>query len=186
MNIQPENRVFHFKKHNSLDSFVRKIFQNPKKILGKYVKECMTVMDFGCGPGFFTLEIAKLVGKNGKVIAVDFQQEMLDIIKKKISGNIIEKIIVLHKSSATDIGVSEKVDMVIAFYVIHELDNTKKFLSDIRHMLKKDAILFIAEPNFKISESEFKELVRKANTIGFSTIEYPRIFLSRCVVFKNG
>lgn len=43
----------------------------------------MTAMDIGCGPGFFTLAMARMAGPEGKVIAIDMQQEMLDLVKKK-------------------------------------------------------------------------------------------------------
>jgi 2-polyprenyl-3-methyl-5-hydroxy-6-metoxy-1,4-benzoquinol methylase len=52
------NRVCPVEKAKHLDSFFRKILQNPQKILRKYINKGMTVLDFGCGPGFFTIEIA--------------------------------------------------------------------------------------------------------------------------------
>jgi ubiquinone/menaquinone biosynthesis C-methylase UbiE len=73
------------------------LVQDPKKILKDYVKEGMTVLDVGCGPGFFSVEIADMVGASGKVIAVDLQQGMLDKIKNKIERTGIENIIELHK-----------------------------------------------------------------------------------------
>ncbi len=71
-----------------LDNLIRKWLQNPRKILNEYIKEGMTVVDLGCGPGFFSLELARLVGDNGKVIAADLQQAMLDKVKKKISREL--------------------------------------------------------------------------------------------------
>ncbi|MBK7733458.1 MAG: class I SAM-dependent methyltransferase [Bacteroidales bacterium] len=44
----------------------------------------MTVLDLGCGTGYFTLETAKLLDNNGKVIAADVQKGMLDILKQKL------------------------------------------------------------------------------------------------------
>ena len=61
----------------SLDNRIRRWFQNPQKILSPYIKEGMTVLDIGCGPGFFSVEIAHLVGKTGRVIAADLQEGML-------------------------------------------------------------------------------------------------------------
>ncbi len=45
-----------------LDNKFRRFLQNPQKILKPYLKEGMTVLDLGCGPGFFTIEIAKMIG----------------------------------------------------------------------------------------------------------------------------
>ncbi len=58
----------------SLDNRMRRLLQNPLKILRPYVQEGMTALDVGCGPGFFTLPMAQLVGSSGRVIAADLQR----------------------------------------------------------------------------------------------------------------
>ena len=70
-----------------LDNTMRRIFQNPEKILGEYVRPGMTAIDLGCGPGMFTLAMAKMVGESRRVIAVDVQQEMPEILKDKEHKN---------------------------------------------------------------------------------------------------
>ena len=55
----------------SLDNRVRRWIQKPKKILKFYIKEGMAVLDVGCGPVFFSIEMAQMVGKSGRVIAAD-------------------------------------------------------------------------------------------------------------------
>jgi len=65
-----------------LESRFRKITQNPERILRKYIRPGMTVLDLGCGTGFFTFEIAQLLNGKGKVIAIDVQEGMLEIMKK--------------------------------------------------------------------------------------------------------
>ena len=57
-----------------LASPIRKLFQNPKKILYHYVKEGMMVLDIGCAMGFFSLPLSEMVGSKGKVICVDVQK----------------------------------------------------------------------------------------------------------------
>jgi ubiquinone/menaquinone biosynthesis C-methylase UbiE len=57
-----------------LDNSVRRLLQNPRKILKPYIHEGMTVLDLGCGPGFFSIEIAKMLKDSGKVIAADLQE----------------------------------------------------------------------------------------------------------------
>ncbi len=65
------NRVCPVELAHSLDSRVRRWLQNPQKILSPFVSEGMTALDVGCGPGFFSIELARLVGPEGKVIAWD-------------------------------------------------------------------------------------------------------------------
>jgi ubiquinone/menaquinone biosynthesis C-methylase UbiE len=170
---------------NALDNFLRKLVQNPKKILKDYVKEGMTVLDVGCGPGFFSVEIADIVGASGKVIAADLQQGMLDKIKHKIEGREIEKIIELHKCEEDRIGISTKVDFVLAFYMVHEVPDQDKFLKEIYSILKPDGTFFIIEPAFHVSKKAFEETVKRAGAIGFIQVKRSGIILSRAVVLKK-
>ena len=64
-------RICPVERAGSLDCKLRKWFQNPGKILAPFIKEGMKVLDVGCGPGFFSIKIAKMVGKRGKVFSVD-------------------------------------------------------------------------------------------------------------------
>ena len=57
-----------------LDNRIRRWVQNPQKILEPYVEEGMVVLDIGCGPGFFSIDMAKMVGRSGRVIAADLQE----------------------------------------------------------------------------------------------------------------
>jgi|GEM_PF-6114913 len=115
----------------SLDNIFRRLLQSPRKILGPYVKEGMTVLDFGCGPGFFTLDLAYMVGESGRVIAADLQEGMLEKVRSKIHGTEIEKRITLHKTEKNSIGLSDKVDCAVIFYVVHELPDQEAFFREL-------------------------------------------------------
>ena len=184
--VDKDRGVCPVERADGLDSKVRKLLQNPRKILGKYVKEGMTAVDIGCGPGFFSVEMARMVGESGRVIATDLQEGMLQKLKMKINGTEIEKRIRLHKCEEARIGVSEKADFVLVFYMVHEVTDRKKFLEQIISMLKPDGKALIVEPKlFHVSKSEFKETVMTAIEIGFKPVEEPRIFLSRAMVLEK-
>ena len=86
MSKEKDNRVCPVEIAGGLDNFVRRLLQNPQKLLRPHIREGMTVLDLGCGPGFFSIEIAKLLNNSGKVIAADLQEGMLDKLRKKIKG----------------------------------------------------------------------------------------------------
>ena len=171
-------------KAQSLDNKVRKYLQNPRKLLAPYIKNGMTVLDFGCGPGFFTLEIAKLLNGSGKVFAVDLQQGMLNKVAEKIKGLSFEQTVVLHKCSAENIGLSEPIDMILAFYVVHELPNKKAFFTEIKGLLKINGCLLIVEPKFHVTKSMFESMKNELIEIGYEIVEKPKIFFSRALLVK--
>jgi len=164
-----------------LDFSLRKRLQNPQKILKPFIKEGMTVLDVGCGVGFFSVEIAKMLNGTGKVIAADIQEGMLNIIKGKIKGTPLEQRIELHHSSFESIGVTEKVDFVLAFYMVHEVRNQRKFFEDLASILKPDGLVFIIEPKLHASKKAFITMVNMLKETGFTIIENPKVFFSRTI-----
>ena len=177
------NRVCPVELAASLDNRIRRWFQNPQKILKPYIKEGMTVLDLGCGPGFFTIDIAQMVGKCGRVIASDLQEGMLKKLSDKISGTELEERISLHQCEENRIGLSETVDFVLAFYMLHEVSGQEELLGEIASLLKPDGQLFIVEPPFHVSKSEFNETIKKARKAGLDLVETPRVLFSKAVIF---
>ena len=66
-----------------IDNRFRRLLHQPEKILAAYLQPGMTAMDFGCGMGFFSIPMAKLVEASGTVIAVDLQSQMLRTLRKR-------------------------------------------------------------------------------------------------------
>ena len=169
----------------SLDNSIRKWLQNPEKILRPYITEGMTVLDVGCGPGFFSIEMARMVGKSGRVIAADLQEGMLQKLNEKVKGTELEERILLHKCGEDNIGVSEPLDFVLLFYIVHEVPNKEHFFNEIGAIVKPQGQVLIVEPPFHVSKSSFEETVRIAANTGLIVIESPKMFFSRAVVLKK-
>ena len=60
-----------------LASPLRRLLQDPVEIVKPYAEEGMTVLDVGCGMGFFSLPLANLVGEKGRVVCIDLQDKMI-------------------------------------------------------------------------------------------------------------
>jgi ubiquinone/menaquinone biosynthesis C-methylase UbiE len=180
-----KHRVCPVERAGSLDSRIRRWLQDPQKILKPYIKEGMTVLDLGCGPGYFSIEMAQMVGESGRVIAADLQEGMLQKLRNKIQGTELEERITLHKCKANKIGLSEDVDFVLAFYVVHEIPNQEELLNEIKSILKSNGRVFIGEPPFHVSKAAFEETIRKALDLGFTLVERPKVLLSKTMVLRK-
>lgn len=168
-----------------LDNIFRKLVHNPRKILADFVKEGMTVLDAGCGPGFFTVPMAEMVGERGKVIAADLQEGILEKLKNKIRGSELGKRVVLHKAEDDKFAVGEEVDFILVFYMLHEVGSQEKFLAEIKSILKPGGKVLLVEPKFHVSGKMFENSVEKAAALGFLPVAGPKIFFSRAVVLKK-
>jgi ubiquinone/menaquinone biosynthesis C-methylase UbiE len=179
------NHICPVERAGSLDNIIRRWLQNPKKILGPYIEEGMTALDVGCGPGFFSVCMAQMVGKSGRVIAADLQKGMLRKVRDKIKGTELEKRIKLHQCDKNKIGVSEYVDFVLLFYMVHEVPAKKEFFYEIESILSPDGKVLMVEPLFHVSTSAFEETVRKAKDIGLMDVERPKVFFSKAVILRK-
>jgi ubiquinone/menaquinone biosynthesis C-methylase UbiE len=165
-----------------LDNSIRKLLQNPRKLLKPYINKGMTVLDLGCGPGFFSIEIAKMVSDSGKVIAADLQEGMLEKVKRKITGTELEQRIQIHQCERTSIGIKENVDFVLLFYMIHEVPNQDILLKELKSILKPKGKIYIIEPKFHVSKKSFEAMIGKIKSMGFEIICSPKVFFSRTVL----
>lgn len=166
-----------------LDNFFRRWIHNPRKIFNGLVKEGMTVLDVGCGPGLFSVAMAEMVGKNGKVIAADLQDGMLEKVKSKLNESN-KAIIKLHKCEEDKIGVTEKVDFVLVFYVLHEVPSQEGFLREIKTILKPGGRVLIIEPNFHVGKKAFEGSIATAISAGFKCEQGPKVSGSRSVILR--
>lgn len=186
MGQEDNKRICPVECAGGLDNRFRKIIQNPRKILKPYIKKGMTVLDIGCGPGFFTLEIASLLEGTGKVIAADIQKGMLDKLSNKIKGTILEDRIQLHEVHDNNIGIKEQVDFVFAFYMVHEVPDKKSFFKEIRTIINPGGKMLIVEPVFHVNGKAFKEMAILLQESGFkSGSAKTRIFFSRSLVAEG-
>lgn len=169
----------------TFDNPLRRLVQNPEKILRKYVKPLDTVMDIGCGMGYFTIALCRLVGDKGNVLAVDLQSEMLEGVKKRAVENGVSSQLKLHKCSAEKIGITDKFDFILTFWMAHEVKNLESFFSEIASLLKPKGKILIAEPLLHVTAEKFNNEISLLRKNGFEVLENPKIFFSRAALLQK-
>ncbi len=173
------NRVCPVELAGGLESRLRRWLQNPERIVAPYVKEGMKVLDLGCGPGFFSIPMARMVGKKGIVISADLQDGMLQKLCDKIKGTELEKRIQLVKCDKESINVHDQVDFILTFYMVHEVPDKSLLFRQLKSILNKNGQLLLVEPKlFHVSRKEFAATTRIAEENGFHVSEGPRMGLS--------
>ena len=182
--INKKSRVCPLERAGGLDNKLRRLLQNPRKILGPYIREGMVVLDLGCGPGFFSIDLAHMVGKSGRVIACDVQEGMLQKLSGKIEGTDHEQRIILCRGQEDRIGISERVDFVLAFYMAHEVSDQSQLFTEIAAILRPNGQVLVVEPRFHVSLEKFEEIIRLARGAGFVPTKMPKIFLSNSVMLE--
>ena len=182
-----QTRVCPIQLADSLDNKLRQWLQNPRKILEPYVSDGMIVLDVGCGPGFFSIELARLVGPSGRVIAADLQQGMLDKLAAKIRGTDLSTRMDLVKCDSSNLNISESVDFILTFYMVHEVPDQAAFFRQLFQLLRDTGKILMVEPKmFHVSRSQFRKTVRQAEAVGFVSFPGPKLLMSWSAVLMKG
>lgn len=105
----------------------------------------MTVIDLGCGPGFFTIAARAIVGDTGRVIAADVQPEMLDYLRDRLTQvGITDVTYALATENAVPVetGIA---DLVLVALVVHEVDDPGAFLVECARLTKPNGTVAVIE-----------------------------------------
>ena len=130
------------------------VIYSPRRYLRKVpLEEGMTVVDYGCGPGRYTIPVAEMVGPEGRVLAVDIQPLATETVIQKAADKGLTNIeSVLVDSYQTGIqGTSA--DMVLLIDVMHSISDYPSLFHEIHRILKPEGLLFIEPSHMKASEA---------------------------------
>ncbi|WFN34899.1 class I SAM-dependent methyltransferase [Methanogenium sp. S4BF] len=181
------DRVCPMSEARHMDNFFRRFIHPPKYIFGRFIHTGDTVIDIGCGPGFFSCPIARMVGETGRVIAIDLQDGMLAMLREKAAKEGVSSVIEVRKAelSRLNTGCRGDADFALAFYVMHELPDILQGFREVAAALRPGARMLVAEPFMHVSAGEYDETCRLAGVAGFAVVERPRILFSRAVVLEK-
>ena len=183
------HEVFSASRAGHLDSRLRRFIYRPDRLAERYVKPGNRVLDFGCGPGFFTREFAKVVGDTGTVIAVDLQEEMLQLLRERLGPEGLLPHIRTHRCEPDSVGLSPEldgsIDVAFAIFVVHEVPDPGKLFREIAALLVPGGLLFLSEPPFVVSGGEFRDTLSRAEAAGFRLVETRFFFVNRAAVLRK-
>ena len=171
-----------------LASPIRRLIENPEKIVAPYVKSGMTVLEVGPGMGFFTLPIARLVGEKGKIVCVDIQNKMLEGLNRRAKRAGLADRIATRLATSDSLNISDfagQVDSVILIAVVHEVPDQRNLFVQIQQAMKPVALMLISEPKGHVTPESFEKMLEITKSLGFSEVSRPVIKGGISVVLKK-
>jgi ubiquinone/menaquinone biosynthesis C-methylase UbiE len=169
-----------------LSTPLRRLFTNPGRILRGLVGPGDTAVDLGCGPGFFTLPLAEMVGDEGFVIAVDLQQAMLDKVRARAERKGLTPRIRLHPCEAGSLGLDdERADFALAFWMVHEVPDQWRFFRETHDLLRSGARLLVVEPKGHVVRASFVQTLATAAAAGFRHAGRPHVAFSHSALLAR-
>jgi len=166
----------------SFDNPVRRFIHNPITVLEGFVKPGASVIDIGCGLGYFSIALARLVGPGGRVIALDVQPQMVKRARHRATRHGLADRIDFHTCAADHLGITQPADFILAFWVVHEVADPQALFQELRSLLKPEGYLLIAEPKGHVSATRFAAIVALAREVGFQVTEGPPVRFSRSIL----
>lgn len=171
-----------------LASPIRRWMTDPRAVVAPYVREGMTVLEPGPGMGFFTLELARLVGSNGRVIAVDVQEKMLRTLRKRARKAGLDSQIDARLAPGDSMRLGDlagSVDFTLAYAVVHEMPSSERFFQETAVASRPGAQVLLVEPAGHVSDEDFDEELRFAKQAGFAITGRPPISRSHAALLKK-
>ena len=155
----------------ALVSPVRRLFESPRRLLAPFVRPGTTVVEPGCGMGYFTLPIAEMVGPAGKVVCVDVQEKMIAGLRRRARRAGLADRIVASVCVPADLRLSafaRSADLAVAIHMVHEVPHARLLLRQLHDVLRPGGHLLVVEPRGHVSPEAFEQTLLAAEAEGFS------------------
>ena len=124
------------------DNPILPLVRNPYKLLkAAGLEDGYKVLEVGCGPGFFTIPAARIVGDEGHVYALDIHPRSVERVKKKIEKEALKNVTALC-ANASDTGLPDgSVDLAFVFGLRHVAGGLEKLISELHRVVKPGGTL---------------------------------------------
>ncbi len=144
-----------FDLHFRTMAFTFKIrdFFRPRRDIVKEVgiKEGFHVLDYGCGPGSYIIAVAELVGKSGKIYALDINPLAIKMVKKIIAEKQLPNVETILSDCNTRLP-GDSIDVILLYDTFHDLVDQNIVLGELHRVLKLNGILSFSDHHMKENE----------------------------------
>jgi ubiquinone/menaquinone biosynthesis C-methylase UbiE len=131
---------------------IRNLFMPPAEMLAEVeIEPGDKVLDYGCGPGAFTIMISEKVGQSGMVYALDIHPLAVKGVEHKAHKKHLSNVKTILSGCSTSLP-ENSLDLVIFFDVFHTLGNREEVLGELHRVLKPEGTLYFSDHHMKEAE----------------------------------
>jgi ubiquinone/menaquinone biosynthesis C-methylase UbiE len=112
------------------------------------IKTGFQVLDYGCGPGSYITLLAQLVGRAGKIYALDINPLAIRAVRRLVSKKGLVNVETILSGGDTGLP-SSSVDVVLLYDILHDLDEPARVLEEVHRVLRKGGILSVSDHHTK-------------------------------------
>lgn len=147
----------------------------------------MRVVDVGCGPGRLTLPIARAVGGEGEVLAVDLQRQMLAIVERRAATEGLTNVRSLEAAAGSGALPAGRYDTALLSFVLGEIppDRRKAAIHEMAETLRPGGMLAVAEGIFDPHRQSREAVLSLTEPEGLRLEREDRILTTALLVFRK-
>lgn len=149
---------------------LRKLQQNPYKLLWEYAIPGTRILEIGPAMGFFSVPMASMIAPDGKLYCVDIQQRMLDKLEARMRKRKLDSITVTILSSPDSMHIEhlkDEIDFCLLAFVVHEIPDQKNFFREIANTMKQGSRALFMEPSWHVKAEDWEKSLKYAAGAGF-------------------
>jgi len=155
----------------------RRWLDDPRKLVGPLVSAGQRTLEVGPGYGFFTEPLARAVGPEGRVHCVDLQPKMLDGLRRRLQRFGLLDRAELRTCSSSDLMTADldgSIDLALLIYVLHEVPDPDRLISQVVRTLKPDGSILLWEPRGHCPKELFESQLGVFREHGWIPVKLPR------------
>jgi cyclopropane fatty-acyl-phospholipid synthase-like methyltransferase len=161
-----------------LVSPLRRLLEPVDRLVGPHVEAGMTILDPGCGFGYVSLPLARMVGDEGRILSVDIEPRAVERLKRRARKAGLAERIDARTCEPHDLGLARyegRVDLVTVIHTLHEFEDLPGFLAQVKRLLAPAGRLLVVEPRGHVAPHHFAAEIACCRQSGFRELERPAL-----------